>query len=100
MSSTDIQIDNKIKIDLQPPKLWKVIFLNDDHTPMEFVIDVLMSVFKHSETVARELTLEIHETGAAIAGVYTFEIAEHKGVEASKLAQENGFPLQIRVEEE
>jgi len=100
MSSTDIQIDNKIKIDLQPPKLWKVIFLNDDHTPMEFVIDVLMSVFKHSETIARELTLEIHETGAAIAGVYTFEIAEHKGVEASKLAQENGFPLQIRVEEE
>jgi ATP-dependent Clp protease adaptor protein ClpS len=67
---------------------------------MEFVIDVLMSVFKHSETIARELTLEIHETGAAIAGVYTFEIAEHKGVEASKLAQENGFPLQIRVEEE
>jgi ATP-dependent Clp protease adaptor protein ClpS len=100
MTTTDIQIDNKIKIELQPPKLWKVIFLNDDHTPMEFVIDVLMSVFKHSETVARELTLEIHETGAAIAGVYTFEIAEHKGVEASKLAQENGFPLQIRVEEE
>lgn len=100
MTTTDIQIDNKIKIDLQPPKLWKVIFLNDDHTPMEFVIEVLMSVFKHSETVARELTLEIHETGAAIAGVYTFEIAEHKGVEASKLAQENGFPLQIRVEEE
>jgi len=60
----------------------------------------LMSVFRHSETTARELTLEIHETGAAIAGVYTFEIAEHKGVEASKLAQENGFPLQIRVEEE
>lgn len=100
MTTTDIQIDNKIKIDLQPPKLWKVIFLNDDHTPMEFVIEVLMSVFKHSETTARELTLEIHETGAAIAGVYTFEIAEHKGVEASKLAQENGFPLQIRVEEE
>jgi ATP-dependent Clp protease adaptor protein ClpS len=100
MTTTDIQIDNKIKIELQPPKLWKVIFLNDDHTPMEFVIDVLMSVFRHSETTARELTLEIHETGAAIAGVYTFEIAEHKGVEASKLAQENGFPLQIRVEEE
>ena len=100
MTTTDIQIDNKIKIELQPPKLWKVIFLNDDHTPMEFVIDVLMSVFKHSETIARELTLEIHETGAAIAGVYTVEIAEHKGVEASKLAQENGFPLQIRVEEE
>lgn len=100
MATTDIQIDNKIKIELQPPKMWKVILLNDDHTPMEFVIELLMAVFKHSESKSRDITLEIHETGAAVAGVYTYEIAEHKGVESTKLAQENGFPLQIRVEEE
>lgn len=100
MATTDIQIDNKIKIEVQPPKLWKVIFLNDDHTPMEFVIELLMGIFKHNESTAKQLTLEIHNEGAAIAGVYTFEIAEHKGVEATKLAQDNGFPLQIRVEEE
>lgn len=100
MATTDIQIDNKIKIELQPPKMWKVVFLNDDHTPMEFVIDVLMGIFKHSESTAQQVTMEIHNEGSAVAGVYTFEIAEHKGVEATKLAQENGFPLQIRVEEE
>jgi len=100
MADTDIQIDDKIKIELQPPKLWKVVFLNDDHTPMEFVIDLLMNIFKHDESRSRDITLEIHETGAAVVGVYTYEIAENKGVEASRLAQEHGFPLQIRVEEE
>lgn len=100
MPTTDIQIDSKIKVDIQPPKMWKVIFLNDDHTPMEFVIELLTTIFRHDETTARSLTLEVHETGSAVAGVYTFEIAEHKGIESSKLAQDNGFPLQIKVEEE
>jgi len=98
--TTDIQIDQKIKIEISPPKYWKVIFLNDDQTPMEFVIDVLKTIFRHDEGKARELTLEVHESGSAVAGVYTYEIAEHKGTEASRAALENGFPLQIRVEEE
>lgn len=100
MADTDIQIEDKIKIELQPPKMWKVVFLNDDHTPMEFVIELLMGVFRHDEARSRDITLEIHETGAAVVGVYTYEIAENKGVESSRLAQEHGFPLQIRVEEE
>jgi ATP-dependent Clp protease adaptor protein ClpS len=100
MATTDIQIDSKSKVDIQPPKMWKVIFLNDDHTPMEFVIELLTTIFRHDEDTARSLTLEVHETGSAVAGVYTFEIAEHKGIESSKLAQDNGFPLQIKVEEE
>lgn len=100
MASTDVVIDDKIKIDLQEPKLWKVVLLNDDKTPMEFVIDILTNVFKHREDSARSITLEVHETGAGIAGVYSFEIAEHRGIEATNLARENGFPLQIRLEEE
>lgn len=100
MADTDIQIESKIKIELQPPKMWKVVFLNDDHTPMEFVMDLLINIFKHDEARSRDITLEIHETGAAVVGVYTYEIAENKGVESSRIAQENGFPLQIRVEEE
>jgi len=100
MADTEIQIENKIKIELQPPKMWKVVFLNDDHTPMEFVMDLLINIFRHDEASARDITLEIHETGAAVVGVYTYEIAENKGVEASRSAQDNGFPLQIRVEEE
>jgi ATP-dependent Clp protease adaptor protein ClpS len=98
--TTDVQIDHKIKIEVQPPKMWKVVFLNDDHTPMDFVIHLLTTIFRHNEERAHQITLEVHETGSAIVGVYTFEIAETKGMEAQKEAQENGFPLQIRVEEE
>jgi ATP-dependent Clp protease adaptor protein ClpS len=100
MSSTDIKIDEKIKVNLEEPKLWKVIFLNDDHTPMEFVIDLLTEIFKHDSESAKAITLEVHELGSAVAGVYTYEIAEQKGVESTSLAREHGFPLQIQVEEE
>jgi ATP-dependent Clp protease adaptor protein ClpS len=80
--------------------MWKVIFLNDDKTPMEFVIDLLTQVFKHNESTAKKLTLEIHETGSAVAGVYTHEIAETKGIESTSIARSQGFPLQITLEME
>lgn len=98
--STETQINEKIKVNLQPPKLWKVIFINDDHTPMEFVIELLTTIFKHTATAAQELTLEIHNTGSAVVGVYTHEIAEQKGVESTSIARENNFPLRITLEEE
>jgi ATP-dependent Clp protease adaptor protein ClpS len=98
--TADAKIEEKVIVALQPPKLWKVLLLNDDHTPMEFVIELLTSIFKHSEITAKELTLEIHNTGNAIAGVYTHEIAETKGIESTQLARANGFPLQITLEEE
>jgi ATP-dependent Clp protease adaptor protein ClpS len=100
MPSTDIQLDEKIKIKASEPKRWKVIFLNDDHTPMEFVISLLTDVFRHSADTAKDITVQIHETGSGIAGVYSFEIAEAKAVEATNLARTNGFPLQIKLEEE
>lgn len=97
---TEVQIDEKIKQKIQEPKRWKVIFLNDDTTPMEFVIGVLTEIFKHTQETAKEITLEIHNTGSGIAGIYSFEIAEVKAVEATQLARANGFPLQIKMEEE
>lgn len=100
MSSTDIQLDEKIKQKIEEPKRWKVIFLNDDHTPMEFVINVLTEIFKHTQETAKELTMQIHTEGSGIAGVYSFEIAEVKAVETTNLARSNGFPLQIKMEEE
>jgi ATP-dependent Clp protease adaptor protein ClpS len=57
-------------------------------------------VFKHTEEIARDITLQIHQQGSAIAGTYTFEIAEAKAVESTNLARANGFPLQIKLEEE
>jgi len=96
----DVKIDEKISIKLQPPKMWKVIFLNDDHTPMEFVIELLVTVFKHSTSVAKDLTMEIHNSGSAVAGIYAHEIAEQRGVEATQISRSNGFPLKIIIEEE
>ena len=98
--STDVQIDEKVVVSLEPPKLWKVVFLNDDQTPMEFVIDLLVGIFRHTENQARDITMEIHTTGSAIAGIYPYEIAEHRGIEATQMARQNGFPLKIQVEQE
>lgn len=100
MTTTDIQLDEKIKVTISEPKRWKVILLNDDSTPMEFVIGVLIEIFKHTDDTAREIMLDVHETGSGIAGVYSFEIAEAKAVEATNLARTNGHPLQIKLEEE
>lgn len=96
----DVAIDEKIIQKIDEPALYKVIFLNDSATPMEFVIEVLMTIFKHSETTARDITVKIHEEGSAVVGLYTFEIAEQKGVEATNLSRSHGFPLQIKVEKE
>lgn len=100
MPSTDIQLDEKIKIRATEPKRWKVIILNDDATPMDFVIAVLVEIFKHSQDTAKDIMLQVHETGSGIAGVYSFEIAEAKAVETTNLARTNGHPLQIKLEEE
>jgi ATP-dependent Clp protease adaptor protein ClpS len=100
MPGTDIQLEEKIKVTVSEPKRWKVIFLNDDSTPMEFVVGVLIEVFKHTVESANDIMLQVHETGSGIAGVYSFEIAEAKAVEATQQARGNGFPLQIKLEEE
>jgi ATP-dependent Clp protease adaptor protein ClpS len=100
MAATDIQIDEKIKQKIIEPKRWKVVFLNDDSTPIDFVIGLLTETFKHTQETAKKITLEIHNEGSGIAGVYSFEIAEAKAVEATQLARGNGFPLQIKMEEE
>jgi ATP-dependent Clp protease adaptor protein ClpS len=100
MSSTDVAIDEKIKIKATEPKRWKVILLNDDSTPMEFVISLLVEIFRHTPNTANDIMLQVHETGSGVAGVYSFEIAEAKAVEATNLARTNNHPLQIKLEEE
>ena len=98
--STEIEVKEKTTVQLAPPALWKVIFLNDDKTTMELVIELLTGIFKHTESKAKEITLEIHETGSSIVGIYPFEIAEQKGIEATTIARQNGSPLRITVEQE
>jgi ATP-dependent Clp protease adaptor protein ClpS len=100
MALTYIVLDEKIKQKFEETKLWKVVLLNDDHTPIDFVIGILTEIFKHTQETAKAITIQIHTEGSGIAGVYSYEIAEVKAVEATNLARSNGFPLQIKMEEQ
>ncbi len=88
----------KPKQKLQRPRLYKVILLNDDYTSMEFVVLVLQHVFHHGESSAQAIMLNIHRTGAGIAGVFTYEIAETKVSQVLELAQQQEYPLQCTME--
>jgi len=96
----DVKIDEKITLGLDVPKQYKVIMLNDDGTPMDFVTSILSVIFKHSEETSKKIMLTIHDEGSAVVGIYTYEIAEQKTIEATTLSRDNGFPLQIRLEQE
>jgi len=87
-----------VKPNIQPPSLFKVIYINDSVTTMEFVIESLASVFNHSEEVAAKLASTVHEDGAAVVAILPYELAEQKGMEVTLLARNNGFPLAIRLE--
>ena len=99
-ADTEIVLDEKVDLEIKQPKRYKVVFLNDDTTPMEFVINVLIDIFKHTEDTAKDITMQIHEEGSGVVGVYTYEIAEQKAVETTTLARNHGVQLQNRVEEE
>jgi ATP-dependent Clp protease adaptor protein ClpS len=95
----DVKIDEKIKKKIKEPSLYKVIFLNDDKTPMDFVVSLIVELFKHSEETAHAITMKIHEEGSGVVGIYSFELAEQKSLEATTLSRDNGFPLRVKVEE-
>lgn len=96
----EIKIDEKISKEIELPKRYKVLVLNDDHTPMEFVIDILKSVFRHTHETAQQLTLTIHNEGSGIAGIYSYEVAESKMIEATTASRNHGFPLNFKMEQE
>lgn len=100
MANTDAAVDEKTKNIIEDPGFYKVIFLNDNVTPMEFVVDVLQNIFKHDHDTASTITMTIHNEGSSVVGVYTYEIAEQKGVETTVLARNSGFPLQVKIEKE
>ncbi len=85
---------------LKKPPLYKVLLHNDDYTTMEFVIDILSSVFHRSEPSAVRIMLAVHQQGVGVAGVFTYEIAEAKITKVTQLARANEFPLLCTLEEE
>lgn len=85
---------------VKEPPLFRVIYINDNRTTMEFVVESLMEFFDYSADTAHQITLDIHEEGSAVVAVLPYEIAEQKGVEVTVCARAQNFPLQIKLEPE
>ena len=90
----------RTKTQTTQPQQWKVLLLNDDYTPMDFVVEILESVFRKSELEAVRIMSNVHQVGVGIAGVYTHEIAETKLLTVEHLAKSQGHPLQCAMEPE
>ena len=87
------------KTELRKPSLYNVLIHNDDFTSMEFVVFILLTVFRRSESEALQLMLKVHNEGVGVAGLYTYEVAEMKVAKVTSLAQANEFPLLCTIEE-
>jgi ATP-dependent Clp protease adaptor protein ClpS len=98
--SNEIEIELNDDLDLQEPKKYKVFLLNDDFSTMDFVIDVLVRVFRKSLDEASTIMLSIHNNGREQCGVYSYEIASTKIAQVKAMAREKGFPLKAIMEEE
>lgn len=99
-SDTNEQTLTQFKPKLKKPSMYKVLLLNDDFTPMDFVILVLKRFFRKSEEESTKIMLQVHQQGAGIAGVYSHEIAETKVYMVNEFAQSHQYPLKCVMEEE
>jgi ATP-dependent Clp protease adaptor protein ClpS len=100
MSQTLIKPRAKTKPKTQRPKLWKVILLNDDFTPREFVVVVLKAVFRMNEAQAYRVMMTAHQRGACVIAVYTRDVADTKAKEATEMGKAKGYPLYFTTEPE
>ena len=82
------------------PSMYKVIMLNDDYTPMEFVVYVLQRFFSLSNSQATAIMLNVHQRGVGICGIYSYEVAEAKATQVMDYARQNEHPLQLQIEKE
>ena len=96
---TDHGVLEETRQKTQKPTLYKVILLNDDYTTMEFVLQVLETVFHKTPAVAHRVMMQVHLEGHAVCGAYSYEVAETKVATVHDLAKQDGFPLQATLEE-
>ncbi len=92
-------LSQKSKLKLKKPKQYQVIMYNDDYTTMEFVVEVLTSIFNKPLEEAHKIMMDVHKEGKGIAGIYSYDIAMTKASTAMSLAKEEGFPFKLSVEE-
>lgn len=98
MSKTETKIKIKPNLALREPPLYKIIYMNDDVTSMEFVITSLIDYFEYTADTASSITQNIHQEGSAVVAILPYEIAEQKGIEVTLEARSQGYPLQVKVE--
>ena len=101
-TKTEVTVRPKIEVktNIPEPPQYRVIYINDETTTQEFVIETLKLIFHYDEGAADALTMKVHEEGSAVVAVLPFEIAEQKGIEVTMLARSNGFPLMVKVEQD
>ena len=87
-------------VELKEPPMYFCVLLNDDYTPMDFVVNILMEVFNKNQDEAQKIMLDVHQNGRGVCGIYTYEIAETKVKQTEILAEKNGFPLSCIIEED
>jgi ATP-dependent Clp protease adaptor protein ClpS len=100
MSQAGAVTKTKINEAMKEPPMFKVIYLNDSQTTMEFVIETLVEFFNYNTQTALKITEDIHTDGSAVVAVLPYEVAEQKGIEVTVHARSNDFPLQIKLEPE
>lgn len=100
MSTADPHTSTRTRsqVEVPEPPMFRVIYINDNTTAMEFVIDSLIEYFQYSPDEAEQITIKIHEVGSAVVAVLPYEIAEQKGIEITVSARSAGYPLQIKLE--
>lgn len=98
MANAEVVTTNKTKKAVKEPPLFKVIYINDNTTTMEFVVESLVEFFDYTEETAFQITTDIHEQGAATVAILPYEIAEQKGVEVTLSARSQDYPLQVKLE--
>jgi len=98
-SNINLGLDPETIIKNDKPKMYAVIMHNDDYTPMDFVVYLLVKVFRKDDIDARMLMLDIHQKGAAAIGIYTFDVASSKQDLVQKMAEQAGHPLRITIKE-
>ena len=97
-SATETTTKIAVREDIKEPPMFRLIYLNDNATAMDFVVDSLIEIFEYSPVTAEKITYDIHEAGSAVVAVLPYEIAEQKGIEVTVSARAQGYPLQVKLE--
>lgn len=100
MSQADAITKTRVNELIKEPPLFKVIYLNDNQTTMEFVVETLIDFFNYTPQTAVQITEDIHSAGSAVVAVLPYEIAEQKGIEVTVHARSQNYPLQVKLEPE